>query len=171
MADNKEIIKCPACDNEMKKIFIPDAGINIDICTEGCGGILFDNRELNKFDEPHENIDEILKAIDGKTFIEVDESETRVCPLCNVPMVKMGAGAGGVEIDVCNTCGAKFLDNGELQKIRGAEEVKNERLDALMNSLYKENLHDVIGKNADKNIKSSPRRQFFEDLVYKHLIK
>lgn len=171
MADNKEIIKCPACDNEMKKIFIPSEGINIDICTEGCGGILFDNRELNKFDEPHENIDEILKAIDGKTFIEVDESQTRVCPICNVPMVKMGAGAGGVEIDVCNTCGAKFLDNGELQKIRSAEEVKNERLDELMNSLYKENLHDVLGKNAGKDIKSSPRRQFFEDLVYRHLTK
>lgn len=171
MADNKEFIKCPACNNEMKKIFIPEEGINIDICTEGCGGILFDNRELDKFDEKHENIDEILKAVDGKDFIKVDESQTRVCPVCKVPMVKTGAGVKGVEIDVCYTCGAKFLDNGELQKIRGSEEEKGDRINALMDTLYQENLKDVLGKNAEKDIKPSPRRQFFENLVYKHLIK
>ena len=32
----------------MEKIFISDANINVDICLNGCGGILFDNRELEK---------------------------------------------------------------------------------------------------------------------------
>ena len=39
MADTLKPIKCPACGNTMEKVFIPSAGINLDICTDGCGGI------------------------------------------------------------------------------------------------------------------------------------
>ncbi len=168
MSDNQEKdLVCPACGEIMKKVFIPDAGINIDICIDGCGGIFFDNREFNKFDEPNESVDEILRMVEGRTFKKVDESEQRKCPLCRIPMVKMGSGKGGVQIDVCNKCGAKFLDNGELLKIREGGEVDNTKTDELMNSLYKENLRNVLGENANKPIKSSPRRQFFEDLARK----
>lgn len=117
MADNKEIIKCPACGEDMVKVFVPDLNVYIDICLNSCGGMLFDNRELEKFDEPHENMDDILAAIKEKNFIEVDTKQTRICPLCNVPMVKLGEKTG-IEIDVCNMCGAKFLDNGELKGLR-----------------------------------------------------
>ena len=117
MADNLKTIKCPACGNIMKKVFIKSANINLDICTDGCGGIFFDNRELEKFDEQHENAEEIFEVLDNKTFITVNESAQRVCPICKVPMVRMGE-ATGVPIDCCHTCGGKFLDNGELQKIR-----------------------------------------------------
>ena len=166
MADNQELdLICPACGKTMKKVLIPDAGINIDICLDGCGGIFFDNRELDKFDEPHENAEKIMKLIEGRTFKKVEEEEVRHCPICNVPMVQMGAGAGGVQIDVCNTCGAKFLDNGELLKIREGDKADITKVDALLNTLYQENLRSVIGENADRPIVSSPRRQFFEDLA------
>lgn len=174
MADNKKNINCPACGCEMKKIFVPEANIDVDICLDGCGGIFFDNRELNKFDESHENAEDILNAIKDKTFKKVDESEIRKCPLCNVPMVKMGAGVGNVQIDNCNVCGAKFLDNGELQRIReGAKnnDEKSARIEELVNALYRENLYNVLGDKANENIKSSPRRQFFEDLVKSYLLK
>ena len=95
----------------------------------------------------------------------------RVCPICNVPMVKMGAGAGNVEIDVCNTCGAKFLDNGELEKVREGAQADLDKVDAMVNLLYQNNLKDVLGKNANEEIKSSPRRQFFENLVMDFLKK
>lgn len=168
MTDNKELdLTCPACGKTMKKVLIPNAGINIDICLDGCGGIFFDNRELNKFDEPHENAEEILKLIEGREFQKVDESETRKCPLCHIPMVKMGSGIGGVQIDVCNKCGAKFLDNGELLKIREGGKVDTTKTDALMNTMYKENLKSVLGEKANNTNYSSPRRQFFEDLVNK----
>ena len=49
--DTLETIKCPACGKEMEKVFIKSEGINIDICTEGCGGIFFDNREFDTFNE------------------------------------------------------------------------------------------------------------------------
>ena len=118
MADNLEKLTCPACGEEMKKIYLSEAGINIDLCLNSCGGILFDNREFEKVDELDEKIDTLLDAIKGKTFKKVDTSETRVCPICGTPMVKIGTEISGIEIDYCNSCAAKFLDNGELIKIR-----------------------------------------------------
>ena len=41
MADSHKTLICPACGNEMQKIFIKSKGLNIDICTQGCGGIFF----------------------------------------------------------------------------------------------------------------------------------
>ena len=105
----------------MTKVHIEEADLNVDICLNGCGGILFNNRELEKFDDKSKNADEIFEALRGKTFVPVNENEVRICPVCNTPMVKQGSGVEGVEIDVCNVCGAKFLDNGELEKIRECE--------------------------------------------------
>lgn len=51
MADTLKALKCPACGKDMEKVFIPNLGINLDICTDGCGGIYFDNREFERFDE------------------------------------------------------------------------------------------------------------------------
>ena len=70
MADTLQKIKCPACGKEMEKVFIPSEGINFDICTQGCGGIFFDNRELDKFDEKDEDI--------SKTFTIFDNCSIRV---------------------------------------------------------------------------------------------
>ena len=66
MAKNFDEIKCPACQKVMTKVFVPSAGVNVDICLDGCGGIYFDNREFKKMDEESENIDPILNAIQGK---------------------------------------------------------------------------------------------------------
>lgn len=106
-----------------------------------CGGIFFDNRELQQVDEPIDNIDEILKAIQNKEFEKVDTTAKRICPLCNIPMVKQGSGTE-VEIDSCNICGATFLDNGELTKLRelknkGGEEIVNEALKKVEASMPK----------------------------------
>jgi Zn-finger nucleic acid-binding protein len=66
MADNEKILNCPACGTEMKKIPLENYGFCIDICLDGCGSIVFDNREFQKFDEKTENIDPILSAYEGK---------------------------------------------------------------------------------------------------------
>jgi Zn-finger nucleic acid-binding protein len=171
MADNKDVINCPACDKPMTKVYMQGADVSVDVCLDGCGGMLFDNRELEKFDEEHENIDEIADVIQGKTFENVNEAEVRICPICKVPMVKQGSGKAGVQIDVCNTCGAKFLDNGELKKIRTFDDVSTNKAEALIDALYNKNLEDVLGENAHKDIKPSPRRKFFEKLVFNRLIK
>lgn len=171
MADTRDVINCPACDKVMTKIYIPEENINIDICLDGCGGIFLDNRELKKFDNPDCNIDTILEAIKDRDFEPVDQEEVRICPICKVPMVKQGSGKAGIQIDVCNTCGAKFLDNGELQAIKSNDEERNERAEAIAEDLYRANLRELMGKNADKPLKSSPRRMFFENLVRNMILR
>ena len=163
MADTTGIIECPACGKKMKKIYIPESGINIDICLDGCGGIYFDNREFEKFDESYENADAILSQIEGKTFAAVNGDEVRICPVCGIAMSKMGAAGGEVEIDVCHNCGSKFLDNGELQKIRKYEN------DDIQFDNFIEGIFDSIHKDLVKPAKASPRRKFFEDLVRKYI--
>ncbi|MBQ4645960.1 MAG: zf-TFIIB domain-containing protein [Candidatus Gastranaerophilales bacterium] len=128
MADSLEIIICPACNKKMKKVFLPSKNINIDICIDGCGGIFLDNREFKRIDEQHEEIDEILALIENKTFAKVDESVARMCPSCCAVMVKNYSSINHeIQIDECYACGAKFLDNGELQKIRAEYLTENDR--------------------------------------------
>ncbi len=172
MPDTKRTVTCPACDKEMTKVFIKEANINVDICLDGCGGILFDNRELERFDEKHENADEIFEAIKEKTFEPANEVEVRICTICDTPMVKQGSGIEGVEIDVCNNCGAKFLDNGELKKIREytkKSEYQN-KIDAQISNAESENEYipgGKVGNFAKNHLKSTGIRNVVEYIVGK----
>ena len=49
MPDSQQDMKCPACGSEMQKVFIPNKGINVDVCSQGCSGIYFDNKEIQEF--------------------------------------------------------------------------------------------------------------------------
>ena len=137
MVDTHKIINCPACGKEMRKIFIPDAGINIDICLDGCGGIYLDNREMKYFDEPHEKLDDVILAAENNTFsIQVDEDKDRICPVCGAKMVKNPTSVKReIIIDECYTCGGKFLDHGELTKIRAEYKTEKERSEAAVRAL------------------------------------
>ncbi|HIS37848.1 TPA: zf-TFIIB domain-containing protein [Candidatus Scatousia excrementigallinarum] len=120
MADSHHTLTCPACGEDMQKIFIPSLGINIDICTRGCGGIFFDNREFKLFDNPDKDIEDLIDATENNDFKPVDESLDRICPACGAKMVKNFANRyKEIQIDECYTCGGKFLDHGELTKLRG----------------------------------------------------
>ena len=137
MADTLEEINCPACGKKMEKVFIPSEGINVDICLDGCGGIFFDNREFETFDEENEDISAILEKIKDKDFEPVDENATRMCPCCGIAMVKNTSGLGSnVVVDDCYGCGGKFLDNSELQKIRSEYTNDQHRTDEAMQYLY-----------------------------------
>ena len=162
MKDNKMTLYCPACGKEMKKVFIQESGVNIDICVDGCGGIYFDNRELEKFDEKHENADAIFAALEGREFSVADSTQPRICPACGAQMAKVGAAGGSIEIDACYTCGGKFLDLGELQKIRNYDN-NDINFDNIIDGIF-DSLHSDIVKPG----KSSPRRQFFENLIRKY---
>lgn len=116
MVDNTKNLICPACRSKMTKLFIVDKFISIDICANGCGGMYFDNQELQEFSEPNEDLSEIHKLLERKVFMPVNENQTRVCPSCGTPMVKTNA--FGVQIDTCYKCAGIFLDNGEFEQIR-----------------------------------------------------
>lgn len=139
MADNKLENICPACGEKMVKIYMPEQKVNLDVCLNGCGGIYFDNREFEKFDETNEDITPLLEAYKGKTFKTVDETKQRVCPVCKTKMVKNFSSAKKeIEVDECYGCGGRFLDYKELEKIRAEYPNENERADAAVKLLYKE---------------------------------
>ena len=134
MADTKENIKCPACNSQMKKIYIEKHNINLDIC-ETCGGIFFDNREFKLFDEQHEDISEIENALINKEYKEVDTKSTRICPVCESKMIKTRP--NDLEIDECYICGGKFLDNNELQVYKNQYSTDKERTTAFKEHIEK----------------------------------
>ena len=115
MGDTKDIIKCPACDKEMTKVFLDEQGFYVDICLDGCGGIFLDNREFKKIDEQNENITPIIEAISGKEFVKPDQNKKRVCAVCGNNMVTNKVShKNDIKIEECYTCGGKFFDLGEL---------------------------------------------------------
>jgi hypothetical protein len=133
MSDTFKTIKCPACGKEMTKIFVKDAKCYVDICVDGCGGIFFDNKEFEKFDEQHENIDDIVAAYKDKAYIAHNEAKDRICPVCNKVMSKHYVSIKNeVEIDECYSCGGIFLDYGELEAIRNQYETEEDRKDAFL---------------------------------------
>lgn len=168
MVDSRENLLCPACGKDLIKVYKKDVGVYIDICADGCGGIYFDNRELEKFDESSENADEIFATLADKEFEKTDETQERICPVCKVPMVKIGAGSGGVTLDCCYTCGAKFLDNGELQKMRTGKKdsLDSELLDFIDVALEK-NIEDLTFGNRPAT--PSPRRLAVERFILRYI--
>jgi len=163
MVDNKQVLICPACGKVMEKVYMPEQGVNIDVCLNGCGGIYFDNREFEKFDEPHENIDNLVLALEGKTFEKADEAQTRVCPVCGAKMVKNHSSIKKeVQIDECYSCGGKFLDYGELQKIRAEYNTESERRADVVKAVYSTVGVEIPSQNAN------PVRKIFDSLVFKN---
>ena len=165
MADNLENLICPACGAELVKCFDSENNFHIDICINGCGGIYFDNREVEKYDEPHEDIQFILDLIKDKTFEPTDTSKERVCPACQYPMVKIGTGIDDVEIDVCNTCGAKFFDNNELQKIRTVIVEEDKNLPEILENIWEKTMLGIIREEKLESFKRKPRRQVFGEIL------
>ncbi len=164
--DTLETIICPSCGREMEKVFIPSEGLNIDICTEGCGGIFFDNREFEKFDEQHEDISIIEDKLKNKNFIQTIEEGTRICPACAAPMVKNTSGIhGDIIVDDCYVCGGKFLDYGEIQKIRNEYHSENSRSKAAMEFLYNEAGKELRKINEEYQ-KSKYNRNLAQKLFY-----
>lgn len=170
MSDNFKTLRCPACQKEMKKVFVPSEGVNVDICLDGCGGIYFDTREFKYFDEQNENIEEIVKAAEGKTFAKVDESLPRTCPVCGARMVKNYASVKKeVQIDECYSCGGKFLDHGELEKIRAQYATEEERSADIMKEVYSTvgvEIKRLEAENEELRAKRSWTKKLFDKMIY-----
>lgn len=158
MADNQLENVCPACGEKMVKIYMPEQKVNLDVCLNGCGGIYFDNREFEKFDENNEDITPLLNAYEGKVFKKTDESLQRICPVCKSRMVKNYSSAKKeVEIDECYNCGGRFLDYKELEKIRAEYENEEERSTASIKLLFDEAGKEILIHRAQYGkIKTNP---------------
>ena len=172
MADTTKTLICPACGKEMEKIYIERAQCFIDVCTNGCGGIFFDNREFKKFDEDHESIDEIKKTLEGKKFNKVDASYKRICPVCGMKMMKNSTSIKGeIIVDDCYGCGGKFLDFGELEKIRAEYKTEEERSQDVLNYLKASMGEEYDAMHAHKITKQNkPKKSgLFNNIIDKFL--
>ncbi|MBQ4646487.1 MAG: zf-TFIIB domain-containing protein [Candidatus Gastranaerophilales bacterium] len=151
MYDNEKIIACPACKKIMKKVYVASAGMSVDICVDGCGGIYFDRNEFKRVDEQHEDITPILNEIENKTFNEVNNDFKRECPDCGAVMTRNYTSANlSIQIDVCYRCGGTFLDNQELQKIRAEFPTEEAR-----NADFAKRLYHIFGQEYEARMKDN----------------
>lgn len=167
MADTLKTLKCPACGKDMEKVFIPTEGINLDICTQGCGGIYFDNREFENFDEKDEDISAILSKVENKEFEKVDTSAERHCPNCGAKMVKNSTSVHNeIEVDDCYSCGGKFLDRDELIKIRTEYDTEEQRDEDILRYVY-QRVGSELAEQDRIHSEIVPHRTFVRKLFYK----
>ena len=151
MTDNLEIVRCPACQKEMKKVFDKEKGIYIDICIDGCGGVFFGKKEYENYDEQHENAEVILEALKDRKYTPVSDDIPRICADCNATMMKnFSSSKMQIKIDACYSCGAKFLDNQELEKIRAEFPTAEARQKDFM-----ENLFTIVGEEFTEQIEEN----------------
>jgi len=120
-------MKCPACGNSMEEC--PVAGINVDVCRRGCGGVWFDRFELQKVDEPHEAAGELLLDIERDEDLKVNRSKKRKCPKCKdvIMMRHFFTIKKRIAVDECPGCAGMWMDHGELRKIRDQFTTEEER--------------------------------------------
>jgi Zn-finger nucleic acid-binding protein len=110
-------MKCPACFNELTEM--QTAGVAVDICHGGCGGIWFDAFELQRFEAAAQAAGEVLR-IDRDPHLFVDHARKRDCPRCDGVKLKrhFSSAQRQVEVDQCPNCAGYWLDAGELEKVR-----------------------------------------------------
>ena len=111
-------MKCPACFNELTQLQV--GKLTVDACQDGCGGIWFDNFELQQVDEQTETAGERLMEVRRDPAVVVDFTRKRACPRCvDVKLQRHFFSAKRrVEVDQCPNCGGYWLDAGELAAIR-----------------------------------------------------
>jgi Zn-finger nucleic acid-binding protein len=111
-------MRCPACQRPLSRL---KAGtVLLDVCANGCGGIWFDNRELEKVNREHASPDDKPVDISHNPAVRVDEHAARPCPRCDAVTLeqKLFSLGSGVVLDRCPECAGVWLDHGELDKIR-----------------------------------------------------
>ncbi|MFH1351643.1 MAG: zf-TFIIB domain-containing protein [Pseudomonadota bacterium] len=146
-------MKCPACEKPMGKIVVAD--ITVDVCDRGCGGLWFDQSELQKVDEPHEFAGEGLLDIKRDQDVRVDHSQKRICPKCeNMAMMRhFFSVKREVEVDECANCGGFWLDSGELGRIRnqyGSEKERKKAADEYFEEIFGEELQRMRDESKEK---------------------
>lgn len=111
-------LHCPVCSRKLRQLTV--SGIIVDVCHGGCGGIWFDNFELQKFDESHEAGGEELLGIPFDPLLRIDHRRRRACPKCKDQPLRRHyySRHKQVEVDSCPNCGGFWLDCGELARIR-----------------------------------------------------
>ena len=146
-------MKCPRTGENLKVVKV--GGIEVEI-SEACGGVFFDNFELEKFDEKSEKRGEVLvEHLKNFPPPALDQNERIKCPKCtDVVMARhFYSPLKQIEVDRCPGCGGFWFDFGELDKLRNlfpdqkdreklSKEFENEMLNSTMYKVYDKKLND-----------------------------
>ena len=129
--------------------------ITVDACENGCGGIWFDQFELQKVDEPHESAGEKLLEISKNPDVKVDHEKRINCPKCKdvVMMRHLHSFTNQVEVDECPNCAGFWLDFGELAQIRekyDSEEDRKKAAQAYFQEVFGEELKRMKSESDEK---------------------
>ncbi|MFH1679167.1 MAG: zf-TFIIB domain-containing protein [Candidatus Eisenbacteria bacterium] len=157
-------MRCPACRNTLTQK--DAAGIRLDVCRGGCGGIWFDRFELKKMDEPREPVGDGVLDIERDESVRVDKAARRKCPRCQelVMMRHYFSVQKEIEIDECPGCGGVWLDHGELRKIRSlfdSEEEKTEAARARFTELFGGEMGRIEAETMEKRRKARKFARLF----------
>ncbi|WP_299792911.1 rhomboid family intramembrane serine protease [uncultured Shewanella sp.] len=114
-------ISCPDCPQSVMKVY-DFHGEEVDCC-QSCGGMWFENGELNAA---------LSKADNGDDKVRVEETlgqrlgqSTRRCNHCNCSMERYHLMDGyQIEVDVCHRCSGVWIDEHERQKVVQSPMVK-----------------------------------------------
>ncbi|MGF1510495.1 MAG: zf-TFIIB domain-containing protein [Myxococcota bacterium] len=166
-------MECPACPQSLTEVKLQD--VTVDVCQEGCGGIWFDNYELQKVDEAHEHQGESLLAMPGSDPVPVDHEERRHCPRCLdfVMMRHFFSVKQKVEIDRCPQCNGVWLDLGELLQIRKAfarEEDRHREATKHFDQLFRKELASMRNKSQQDLERSRQFARMFRFICPSHYI-
>ncbi len=136
-------MNCPACGRELTQRTA--GGVTVDACEGGCGGVWFDQLELQKLDDADEAAGEELLDVPRDPAARVDYEARWKCPKCpdTVMMRHFYSPKRQVEVDECASCGGFWLDAGELTHIRDQYQSEAERKDAagkFFDALYLETM-------------------------------
>jgi uncharacterized protein len=126
-------MKCPACENILTEITM--GRLSVDVCRGGCGGIWFDNFELQQADDPWDFAGAVLEDLEKIPRVTVDFDRRRHCPRCGdlVLMRHFYSDQRRIQIDTCPGCGGVWLDHGELLGIRHECAAKPDKNEAAQN--------------------------------------
>lgn len=119
-------MQCPACGHALTSTPIDD--VTVDVCIGGCGGMWFDNFQIQKFDEPHDRRGDKLLEMDLDPQVTPSREGKRHCPRCELPMLEQfWSVRQEVQIDRCPGCNGLWLDLGDLARIRSMFDSAEER--------------------------------------------
>jgi len=110
-------MKCPRTNEPLTIIKV--GGIELDV-SKGCGGVWFDNFEIDKFTSANSDHGKVLVKHLKQFHKPLSDEGTRLnCPKDTdvVMMRRFFSGKQQIEIDECPACGGIWLDVAELDQI------------------------------------------------------
>lgn len=174
-------MKCPRTGSPLKTIKVGKIAVDV---SEECGGVFFDNLELEQFDQAHEVRGEVLvEHLSQFEAVILAADHQLHCPKCeNVVMIRRFypyskhhsaklQGSKRIEIDECPHCRGIWLDGGELRLLQESFAAERERA-AICDQLTAEVLKiPEVRKQQFDDTNSIRRLQTVADILYRLVLK